>query len=209
MGLSARGSVEVTASHLPPDRNGLKLFARRVGEGEPGGLRENEVDALVVLATKLYTDQKGAYPNLDLPTTRPHPTWRARHDFLPGVYGAHLAGLIRGGGDPQPLQGMRIVVNPGHGAGGFFLGVLASCGADTSGSFNVGPDGNFPGGNPNPEDAGTMQATVAAVAAQGADLGIVFVRACVRACMRVCVRVLVGIDYGLWHVCGDCAGGCC
>jgi phosphomannomutase len=174
--------VEVTASHLPPDRNGLKLFARRVGDSdtEPSGLGEAEVDDLMVLATKLYNDQMGAYPNLDLPTTRPHPTWRARHDFLPDVYGAHLANLIRGGGgegkDPQPLNGMRIVVNPGHGAGGFFLGVLASCGADTSGSFNVNPDGNFPGGNPNPENAANMQATVAAVAAQGADLGIIFVR---------------------------------
>lgn len=130
-----------------------------------------------MLATKLFNDQRGAYPNLDLPTTRPHPTWTARHDFLPDVYGAHLASLIRaqGGDDPQPLKGMRIVVNPGHGAGGFFLSVLASSGADTAGSFNVNPDGSFPGGNPNPEDSGNMRATVAAVAAEGADSGIIFV----------------------------------
>jgi hypothetical protein len=204
LGLSARGSVEVTASHLPPDRNGLKLFARRRrspnGSGnqnhpnhqhepeEPGGLEEADIDDLIVLAAKLFSDQHGAYPNLDLPTNRPHPSWRARHDFLPDVYGAHLARLIRGGGnggddttttdnnDPHPLKGLRIVVNPGHGAGGFFLGVLASCGADTGGSLNVHPDGRFPSGNPNPEDPMTMRATVEAVAAQGADLGIVFVR---------------------------------
>lgn len=161
----------------PTPTPGLKLFARHgPNANDPTGLGEDEVDDLIVLATKLYNDQRGAYPNLDLPTTRPHPTWTARHDFLPDVYGAYLASLIRAGGErPQPLKGMRIVVNPGHGAGGFFLSVLAGCGADTSGSFNVNPDGSFPGGNPNPEDGGNMQATVAAVAAEGADLGIIFV----------------------------------
>lgn len=164
---------------------GLKLFARRARDPDsPDGLQEKEVAEIVVLATKLCTDQGGAYPSLDLPTTRPHPTaGRARRDFFPDVYGLqYLAGLIRGGGDegqeeedPQPLKGMKIVVNPGHGAGGFFLPVLAACGADTQGSFNIEPDGAFPGCNPNPEDAANMRATVTAVAAHGADLGIILV----------------------------------
>lgn len=205
LGLSARGSVEVTASHLPPDRNGacenishlskprrggpnllltiqhqgLKLFARRAGrDANPDGLREEEVGQVVVLATKLFNDQRGAYPNLDLPTDRPHPSWRARHDFLPDVYGLqHLAGLIRDGNgpDPQPLRGTKVVVNAGHGAGGFFVRVLAACGAETQGSFYLKPDGAFPGCTPNPEDAGNMLATVAAVAEHGADLGIILV----------------------------------
>lgn len=156
---------------------GLKLFARHHATEDPAGLGQEEIDDLLVLATKLFNDQRGAYPNLDIPTTRPHLTWTARYDFLPDVYGAYLASLIRaqGGDHSQPLKGMRIVVNPGHGAGGFFLSVLASCGADTTGSFNVNPDGRFPGGNPNPENDGNMQATMAAVAAEGADLGIIFV----------------------------------
>lgn len=47
-------------------------------------------------------------------------------------------------------------------------------GADTAGSQFLDPDGNFPNHSPNPEDAEAMESAVAATAAAGADLGIIF-----------------------------------
>jgi len=181
LGLAVAGSIMVTASHLPMDRNGMKMFFR-LGKG---GLGEKDVSEVVALASQLYEEQHGVYPNLDLPTTRPHPHWKQAHDFLPDVYGEHLAQLIRnsaanGQNWERPLEGMKILVNPGNGAGGFFLRVLEACGADTTGSFNVEPDGHFPNQNPNPEDPATMQATVEAVAAAKADLGVIFDPDCDR-----------------------------
>jgi phosphomannomutase len=189
----------VTASHLPNDRNGMKFFARRSHSNsnnkqqqqqQPnvvGGLLEQDIDQIVDLAAHIFDDQKGTYPNIDLPTNRAphHKPWQESHAFLRQVYGAHLATLIRntaanGINFDTPLQGMKIVVNPGNGAGGFFLEVLQSCGADTSGSFNVEPDGHFPNCTPNPEDPQTMADTVKAVKQQGADLGIIFDPDCDR-----------------------------
>lgn len=75
----------------------------------------------------------------------------------------------------KPLAGLKILVDAGNGAGGFFAGeVLAKLGADTAGSQFLDPDGSFPNHVPNPEDAAAMAATIDAVNANDADLGIVF-----------------------------------
>lgn len=181
LGLGVSASVMVTASHLPMDRNGFKMFSR---QGK-GGLTEAEVSDVVALAAEIFQDQHGAYPNLDIPTTRPHPHWLKAHRFLQDVYGEHLSQLIRncaakGQNFEKPLEGMRVVLNPVNGAGGFFVHVLEACGADTRGSFNLAPDGHFPNEPPNPEDPATMRATVQAVAAAGADLGVILDPDCDR-----------------------------
>ncbi len=52
-----------------------------------------------------------------------------------------------------PLAGLKIVVNPGNGAGCFFNDLLRDLGADVNNSLHLTPDGNFPqsSGVPNPE----------------------------------------------------------
>jgi phosphomannomutase len=75
----------------------------------------------------------------------------------------------------KPLAGMHILVDAGNGAGGFFAThVLAPLGADITGSQFLDPDGSFPNHVPNPEDPEAMNATIEAVKANGADIGIVF-----------------------------------
>ena len=75
---------------------------------------------------------------------------------------------------------MRIVVDAGNGAGGFFAALLASLGADTTGSQFLDPNGLFPNHAPNPEDADAMAALSAAVVRSGADLGLIFDTDCDR-----------------------------
>ncbi len=75
----------------------------------------------------------------------------------------------------KPLKGLRIVVDAGNGAGGFFVEkVLAPLGADTTGSQFLEPDGTFPNHIPNPENKDAMQASKQAVLANNADLRIIF-----------------------------------
>ena len=70
---------------------------------------------------------------------------------------------------------MKILVDAGNGAGGFFAtSVLEPLGADTTGSQFLDPDGTFPNHVPNPEDPAAMSATIDAVLANNADLGVVF-----------------------------------
>ena len=73
------------------------------------------------------------------------------------------------------LAGMKIVVDAGNGAGGFFATeVLGRLGADVSDSQFLEPDGNFPNHIPNPENKDAMKAIKNAVLENKADLGIIF-----------------------------------
>ena len=70
---------------------------------------------------------------------------------------------------------MKIVVDAGNGAGGFFANnVLAPLGADISGSQFLDPDGTFPNHQPNPENKEAMESICRQVRETGADLGIIF-----------------------------------
>jgi phosphomannomutase len=75
----------------------------------------------------------------------------------------------------EPLKGLKIVVDAGNGAGGFFVKeVLDELGADTTGSSFLEPDGTFPNHIPNPENKDAMKAICDATVASGADLGLIF-----------------------------------
>ena len=70
---------------------------------------------------------------------------------------------------------MKITVDAGNGAGGFFAEkVLAPLGADVSSSQFLEPDGHFPNHVPNPENPEAMASICARVQEAGADLGIIF-----------------------------------
>lgn len=61
-------------------------------------------------------------------------------DFMP-VYAEHLRNIIKQGVDrkdnfDKPLEGFKIAVDPGNGAGGYFAtNVLQPLGCDVSGAF--------------------------------------------------------------------------
>ena len=91
-------------------------------------------------------------------------------------YAAILVGKVRAAtGEEKPLDGFKIVVDAGNGAGGFYVEkVLQPLGADTTGSRYLEPDGSFPNHIPNPEDEKAMAAITEAVAEVKADFGIIF-----------------------------------
>ena len=76
----------------------------------------------------------------------------------------------------SPLAGLKIVVNPGNGAGCFFNDLLHDLGADVQHSLHLTPDGTFPksSGVPNPEKKVFVEETTRACEACNADIGIMF-----------------------------------
>ncbi len=154
------GSVMITASHLPFNRNGVKFFDK------DGGLEHDNITDILRRAA--------AFDPAALLQTD---TAAEQCDLL-GRYAAHLRNAITASLSYQsdhPLAGLKIVVDAGNGSGGFFAGqVLQPLGADIRGSQFLEPDGRFPHHIPNPEDKTAMAAIKAAVVQSGADLGLIF-----------------------------------
>ncbi len=157
--LNCDGSVQITASHLPYDRNGLKFFTK------DGGCESSDIDSILTYAESnvLYEKRNGSL---------------AEYDFL-SVYAEILANKIRNGVNAEdfehPLKGFKIVVDAGNGAGGFYASkVLAPLGADVSGSQFLEPDGTFPNHIPNPENEEAMASVTKAVIDSKADFGVIF-----------------------------------
>ncbi len=158
-GLSCDGSVQITASHHPWNRNGLKFFTA------DGGLDGPEIEQILLRA------QNGDRP-------APGNGSLEKVDFM-SRYCAGLRDMIRRGVNSpdyeKPLSRFHIVVDAGNGAGGFYArDVLAPLGADISGSQFLEPDGRFPNHIPNPENETAMRSVCAAVLRAKADLGVIF-----------------------------------
>ncbi len=150
------GSVMITASHLPFNRNGFKFFTAK------GGLEKADIAKILAFA--------GSDETTGLPAGS------IEEGTFMAAYSAILADKIRAAsGMEKPLEGVKVVVDAGNGAGGFFVdGVLKPLGAITDGSRYLDPDGSFPNHIPNPEDKDAMASITAAVHETGADLGIIF-----------------------------------
>lgn len=155
------GAVQITASHHPWDRNGLKFFT------ENGGLSGADISAILENAED---NDAVAYD-----TSREV----QEIDFM-SVYCEHLRNMIKEGVCSQtnydmPLEGLKIVVDAGNGVGGFYADkVLSPLGADTTGSRFLDPDGMFPNHIPNPENEEAMGFVREATLAAHADLGVIF-----------------------------------
>lgn len=151
------GSIMLTASHLPFNRNGMKFFIRE------GGLEKKDIKEILQIATDLGECEESVCSGVT-------------EIALMKDYAAHLVGIIRdGAGSETPLDGLKIVVDAGNGAGGYFVDdVLKPLGADTTGSQFLEPDGSFPNHIPNPEDKEAMNAIISAVKKNDADFGIIF-----------------------------------
>jgi len=155
-GYAYDGAVMITASHLPFNRNGFKFFTK------DGGLEKGDIKDILTYAEG--NDQTGLQPG------------SLSQDSFMAAYGKILADKIRmATGQEKPLEGFRIVVDAGNGAGGFYVDeVLKPLGANTDGSRYLDPDGSFPNHIPNPEDKEAMRSIMDAVAETNADLGIIF-----------------------------------
>ena len=150
------GTVMITASHLPFNRNGFKFFT------PAGGLESANIKEILAYAEG--SEQTGL------------PVGTVTEGGFMDTYAKILADKIRAAtGEEKPLAGFRIVVDAGNGAGGFYASkVLEPLGANTEGSRYLDPDGSFPNHIPNPEDKEAMESIMEAVRETKADLGIIF-----------------------------------
>ena len=183
------GTVMITASHLPYNRNGFKFFTAE------GGLDKSDIAQILEYAE----DDESGIRNLGEPKNKKGHTLRlgkkvfeaAKGDIMT-PYCNHLQELIKVGvakgstlregaakaanaKSERPLAGMKIVVDAGNGGGGFFAKrILAPLGADVSASQFLEPDGMFSNHAPNPEDKEAMNSISMQVISKGAYLGIIF-----------------------------------
>ena len=155
------GAVMITASHLPFNRNGFKYFDK------DGGLNKQDIAQIISYAEAGETccnNESGQMIKADLIDT----------------YSAFLRKKIIDEVDSQenrekPLMGLKIVVDAGNGAGGFYADkILEPLGADVSASQFLEPDGSFPNHAPNPENKEAMASICRRVVESGADLGLIF-----------------------------------
>ena len=155
------GAMMLTASHLPFNRNGIKFFTAN------GGLEKQNISEILTLAAEQ-----------ELPNTKEQGQV-IQEDFI-AVYADLFVDKIRKGVNhpdhyDTPLQGLKIIVDAGNGAGGFYADkVLRPLGADITGSQFLEPDGTFPNHIPNPENKEAMASICQAVIDNNADFGIIF-----------------------------------
>lgn len=158
--LGCDGALQITASHHPFNRNGLKFFTRE------GGLEGSYIEEILEYAQNGESPAEnscGKIRKVDYMT-----------DYAKGLC-KKIKEEVNAEDYDHPLKGFKIVVDAGNGAGGFYADkVLSVLGADTTGSRYLEPDGMFPNHIPNPEDATAMASICEAVKEANADLGVIF-----------------------------------
>ena len=193
------GAIMITASHLPFNRNGFKFFDKS------GGLERADITeilrsaaALDAAAAQHNTTTTARQSSVILPDSTAqqsvgtqHPNIKSAHAHtedngapkcrsfdLIARYSKHLQDAIRKGLNfhaEKPLANLKIAVDAGNGAGGFFAKqVLKVLGADISGSRFLEPDGTCPNHIPNPENKAAMEAAKNATVQSHSDLGLIF-----------------------------------
>ena len=163
------GSVMITASHLPFNRNGFKFF------DENGGLEKTDITDILTLASEVSSEARDGAASVSVPAEEE----KVGNFDIIELYSANLrekiCEAVQAEEYHKPLKGLKIIVDAGNGAGGFFAGqVLKELGADISGSAYLEPDGMFPNHIPNPENPDAMKAISSATVESHADLGLIF-----------------------------------
>jgi phosphomannomutase len=145
------GGICVTASHNPMDYNGMK-FVREGAKPISSDTGLLQIKQLAEQGAFPVNDSSGAVKKINI---RPS-------------YIKHLLTYV----DRLQLKPLKIVVNAGNGGAGEVIDELESSLPFKFIKIHHQPDGHFPNGVPNPLDIDKRTATIEAVKAHDADLGI-------------------------------------
>ncbi len=158
--IDADGGIMITASHLPYERNGMKFFTKE------GSLNKKDIKKILEIAEKNYKKniiEENLSKNVK------------KVNYIKRYSDILAEKIVRETEDEKPLSGMKIIVDAGNGAGGFFpVNILKPLGADIEGSLYLEPDGFFPNHEPNPENIEAVKDLQNKVLEEKADLGIIF-----------------------------------
>jgi phosphomannomutase len=150
--LDADGGIMITASHNPPEYNGMKFVKRdSVPVGYDSGL--NKVEQMI-LDNELgeMSEKRGLKRDLDV-----------MHDFIKNLDQFY---------DPLKINPLRVVVNGGNGCIGAALDAIESKLPIEMIKVFINPDPDFPNGVPNPLIPENRKPTIDAVLKNEADLGV-------------------------------------
>jgi len=146
------GGIMVTASHNPPDYNGMK-FVREEARPISADTGLKDMRALIEHGRlRERAARAGTERALD----------------IQGKYLAHLLGYLK----DAPLRKLKVVVNPGNGGAGLVIDALEPHLPLEFIKINTEPDGTFPNGVPNPMLEENRTVTSEAVLRAGADVGL-------------------------------------
>ncbi len=145
------GGIMITASHNPPDYNGMK-FVRAQSQPISG---DNGLQTIRGFA------EQGDF-------SAPARTGVRRPLDITAAYVAHLLSYV----DAPKLKPLKIVVNAGNGGAGLIIDALESHLPFSFFKIHHEPDGHFPNGIPNPMLEENRAPTAAAIRRHGADFGI-------------------------------------
>jgi phosphomannomutase len=145
------GSIAVTASHLPPQYNGLKLCQR-------DALPLSSEHGLSEILAMLQKGPQRKQCNELLQQTSPLP-----------LYVAKMRGFLK------PEKSIRVAVDAGNGVGSIAAEALLSV-VDRVQLWRLGfhPDGYFRERSPNPLDEGALDGLSEMVKKEGLDFGVAF-----------------------------------
>jgi phosphomannomutase/phosphomannomutase/phosphoglucomutase len=145
------GGIMVTASHNPPDYNGMK-FVRQQSRPISGDTGLKDIQKLAEANVYATPSRKGTRSELD----------------VSGKYIEHLLSYL----DRSKLKPLKIVVNAGNGGAGLIVDQLQAHLPFQFIKINHNPDGSFPNGVPNPMLEANRVATIEAIRKHKADCGV-------------------------------------
>ena len=145
------GGIMITASHNPPDYNGMK-FVRAQSRPISGDNGLQTIRGFAERGDFAAPARSGVRRSLD----------------ITAAYVAHLLSYV----DAPQLKPLKIVVNAGNGGAGLIIDALEPHLPFSFFKINHDPDGHFPNGIPNPMLEENRAPTAAAIRRHGADFGI-------------------------------------